>query len=126
MMNEVPTGTSAEIGGLAASDTTLYAANTARERIEVYDAESMQQKATWSVHEPGRLALSPDGTLWVLSGTRNDRAPKPSCERRHRQFGLLRERFHTDHYAAALTAFRSPLTLISSADNSDRTFRATS
>ena len=44
MMNEVPTGTSAEIGGLAANDTTLYAANTARDRIEVYDAESMQQK----------------------------------------------------------------------------------
>ncbi|MGF6656866.1 hypothetical protein OKW34_007456 [Paraburkholderia youngii] len=75
MMNEVPTGTNAEIDGLAANDTTLFAANTARNRIEVYDAESMQQKATWSVHEPGRLALAPDGTLWVLSGTRSDRAP---------------------------------------------------
>jgi hypothetical protein len=83
MMNEVPTGTSAEIGGLAANDTTLYAANTARDRIEVYDAESMQQKANWSVHEPGRMALAPDGTLWVLSGTRNDRAP------------------HVEHYTAS-------------------------
>ncbi|MGF6967573.1 hypothetical protein OKW43_004601 [Paraburkholderia sp. WC7.3g] len=75
MMNEVTTGTNAEIGGLAANDTTLFAANTARNRIEVYDAESMQQKATWNVHEPGRLALAPDGTLWVLTGTRGDRAP---------------------------------------------------
>ncbi|MEA3129568.1 MAG: hypothetical protein QOF46_1363, partial [Paraburkholderia sp.] len=76
MMNEVPTGTSAEVGGLAANDTTLYAANTARDRIEVYDAESMQQKTTWTVHEPGRIALAPDGTLWVLSGTRTDKAPQ--------------------------------------------------
>ncbi|HEY2605383.1 MAG TPA: hypothetical protein VGJ10_05150, partial [Paraburkholderia sp.] len=75
MMNEVPTGTSAEIGGLAANETTLFASNTARDRIEVYDAESMQKKAAWTVHEPGRIALAPDGTLWVLSGTRNDRAP---------------------------------------------------
>ncbi len=69
MMNEVPSGTNADIGGLAANDTTLYAANTARDRIEVYDAESMQQKTTWSVTRPGRIALAPDGTLWVLSDT---------------------------------------------------------
>ncbi|WP_233830059.1 hypothetical protein [Paraburkholderia sp. ZP32-5] len=76
MLNEVPTGTDAEIGGLAANDTTLYAANTARNRIEVYDAESMQRKASWDVHEPGRIALAPDGTVWVLSGTRSDAAPR--------------------------------------------------
>jgi hypothetical protein len=75
MMNEVPTGTTAEIGGLAASDTTLYAANTARDRIEVYNAESMIQKTTWAVQAPGHIALAPDGTLWVLADTKGDRAP---------------------------------------------------
>lgn len=74
-VNEVPTGTTAEIGGLAASDTTLYAANTARDRIEVYDAESMIQKTTWSVHAPGHIALASDGTLWVLTDTNGERAP---------------------------------------------------
>ena len=28
------------------------------------------------LHEPGRIALAPDGTLLVLSGTRNDKAPQ--------------------------------------------------
>ncbi|RFU48214.1 hypothetical protein D0B32_09095 [Paraburkholderia sp. DHOC27] len=75
MMNEVPTGTHADINGLAASDTTLYAANTTQNRIEVFDAESMQRKTTWSVHEPGKLALATDGTLWVLTGTQSDKTP---------------------------------------------------
>src|SRR6202012_5172551 len=75
-----------------ANDTTLYAANTARDRIEVYDAESMQQKSNWSVHEPGRMALAPDGTLWVLSGTRNDRAP------------------HVEHYTASGKPFNKTFT----------------
>ncbi|CAG4892557.1 hypothetical protein R52603_01444 [Paraburkholderia saeva] len=72
MVNEVPTGQKAEIDGLAASDTTLYVSNTSRDRIEVYDADSMVQKTTWSVREPGRIALAPDGTLWVLTGTHGD------------------------------------------------------
>ncbi|MGF6759090.1 hypothetical protein P3T16_006518 [Paraburkholderia sp. GAS42] len=73
LVNEVPSDTKAEIDGLAASDTTLYVSNTARDRIEVYDAESMMQKTTWSVREPGRIALAPDGSLWVLTGPRGDR-----------------------------------------------------
>ena len=75
MMNEVATGAHADIDGLAANDTTLYASNTTQNRIEVYDAESMQKKAAWSVHEPGRIALAPDGTLWVLTGTLTDSTP---------------------------------------------------
>ena len=74
MVNEVPAGTKAEIGGLAASDTTLYAANTTRDRIEVYDSGSMAHKSSWPVHEPGKIALAPDGTLWVLTDTLGDRA----------------------------------------------------
>lgn len=76
MMNEVPVGTRADIDGLAASDTTLYAANTTQDKIEVYDAESMQKKAGWSVHEPGKMALASDGTLWVLTGTLTDKTPR--------------------------------------------------
>lgn len=76
MMNEVPAGTRADIDGLAASDTTLYVANTTQNRIEVYDAESMQKKAAWSVHEPGKMALASDGTLWVLTGTLTDKTPR--------------------------------------------------
>ncbi|PLZ04483.1 hypothetical protein CY652_00900 [Burkholderia sp. WAC0059] len=68
-INEVPVGTVADVEGLAASDTTLYVSNTTMNRIEVYDATSMQRKAQWSVHEPGKLALASDGTLWALRDT---------------------------------------------------------
>ncbi|MEX3977315.1 hypothetical protein AB4Y37_42195, partial [Paraburkholderia caribensis] len=65
--------TRGDINGLAASDTTLYASNTSQNRIEVYDAESMQRKAQWSVPEPGRIARAGDGTLWVLTSTLGDK-----------------------------------------------------
>ncbi|HWT37310.1 MAG TPA: hypothetical protein VN289_13565, partial [Paraburkholderia sp.] len=49
LVNDMPTGTRGDINGLAASDTTLYASNTSQNRIEVYDAESMQRKSQWTV-----------------------------------------------------------------------------
>ena len=94
MINDVPTparatgGTSAtnatddvtpvssDIGGLAASDTTLYVSNTSRDRIEAYDAESMLKKSAWTVHEPGHLALAADGSLWVLTDTATGKSPR--------------------------------------------------
>ncbi|MGH8780379.1 hypothetical protein [Paraburkholderia sp.] len=75
MVNDEPDGTRAEVSGLAATDTLLYVSNPAQERIEVYDAQSMLRKTTWAVHEPGRIALAPDGTLWVLTDTRSARVP---------------------------------------------------
>ncbi len=73
---DVPTGQHADVGGLAATDTLLYVSNTSMNRIEVYDANSMQRKSQFDVHEPGRIALAADGSLWVLTGTVNDRAPR--------------------------------------------------
>lgn len=76
MMNEVSAPArsevgeaKAEVGGLAADDKTLFATNPSRDVVDVYDAETMQQKGTWSAHEPGRIALAGDGTLWLLTDT---------------------------------------------------------
>ncbi|WP_321795536.1 hypothetical protein [Caballeronia sp. J97] len=55
-----------DIGGLAANDASLYVANTAQDRIERYDARSMEKKAQWSAPRPGRIALAPDGSLWAI------------------------------------------------------------
>ncbi len=63
-----------DVGGLAASDALLYVANTAMNRIEVYDAESIQQKGKWNATQPGRLALARDDTLWALVNTQGGRA----------------------------------------------------
>ncbi|CAN7627086.1 hypothetical protein LJR230_004594 [Trinickia sp. LjRoot230] len=75
-VNRVPAGTKAPIYGLAASDSTVYAANTTRNEIDVIDAETMQQKGSWQVHEPGRIALASDGTLWVLTDSLSSPAPR--------------------------------------------------
>jgi hypothetical protein len=90
---QIPASTVAQIGGLAVSDTTLYVANTLRDRIEIYDAESMLRKTTWSVHEPGRVALAPDGSLWVLTDTVSGKAP------------------HVEHYTATGQRFNDNLPL---------------
>ncbi|HTH58857.1 MAG TPA: hypothetical protein VL689_01725 [Paraburkholderia sp.] len=71
-INDVPAGTKSDIGGLAANDAMLYVANTAMNRIEGYDATSMRRKTQWDAHEPGRLAIAADGTLWVLTDTLGD------------------------------------------------------
>ncbi|HEY1997645.1 hypothetical protein [Paraburkholderia sp.] len=76
-INDVVDGTrDAGVGGLAANDTALYVANPLNNRIEVYDAQSMQRKATWNAPEPGRLAVAPDGTVWALTGTRTGKHPR--------------------------------------------------
>lgn len=68
-VNDVAVGTGERIDGLAATDTMLYAATAKRDEIDVFDAESMKKVATWPVHEPGRMSVAPDGTLWVLTDT---------------------------------------------------------
>jgi DNA-binding beta-propeller fold protein YncE len=69
MVNEVPASTHADVSGLAASDALLYVANATQDRVEIYDAESMLKKGQFSVHQPGKLALAPDGSVWVLTDT---------------------------------------------------------
>jgi hypothetical protein len=69
VINDAPLDTQQTVGGLAANDSLLYVANTAMNRIEVYDAGSMQQKSQWDAPQPGRLALAKDGTVWALTGS---------------------------------------------------------
>nr|WP_179400798.1 hypothetical protein [Burkholderia guangdongensis] len=69
MVNDVPTGTKAEVGGLAADDSTLFATDPMHDGVDVYDAQTLQKKGAWSAHEPGRIALANDGTLWLLTDT---------------------------------------------------------
>lgn len=55
-----------EVGGLAATQNTLYVANTIMNRIDMFDAETMQPKGNWEAVHPGRLARASDGTLWAI------------------------------------------------------------
>ena len=63
-----------------------------RNRIVVFDAESMQPLRSWNVTSPGRIAVDTDSTLWVMSGISS---------------GTLT----IQHYAADGTALAGALTL---------------
>jgi hypothetical protein len=69
VVNEVPVDTRAEVAGLAASETLLYASDPLHDSVAVYDAQTMEKKTAWDAREPGRLALAGDGTLWLLTET---------------------------------------------------------
>ncbi|QKM50222.1 hypothetical protein B7760_04284 [Burkholderia glumae] len=66
-VNDVPVDTRAEIAGLAASNQRLYATDPQHDSVDVYDAGSMDKLASFTAHEPGRIALAADGTLWLLT-----------------------------------------------------------
>ncbi|CAG4888383.1 NHL repeat-containing protein [Paraburkholderia gardini] len=67
-----PASEDQSIHGLAADATTLFVSNIAENRVEIFDARSMQPTGSFPVHEPGRLALAPDGSLWIIEGIRTD------------------------------------------------------
>lgn len=65
------------VTGLAANDEELFVSNYLQNRIEVYDAETMQKKRQWSVPRPLGLALSADGhSIWAIHGSGTGGAAK--------------------------------------------------
>ncbi|MET5020920.1 hypothetical protein AAHH78_39180, partial [Burkholderia pseudomallei] len=66
-----PTDTRAEVAGLAASASVLYASDPLHDAGNVDDAQTRQKKGSWSAHEPGRIAHAADGTIWLFTDTLN-------------------------------------------------------
>lgn len=60
------------IRGLAADATRLFVSDLHDNRIDILDADSMQPVGSFPVDEPGKLALAPDGTLWIIERSRTD------------------------------------------------------
>ncbi|MFP3564356.1 hypothetical protein [Paraburkholderia sp. SIMBA_030] len=74
------------IRGLAADSTRLFVSNQHENRVEIFDVRSMQPAGNFPVREPGRIAVAPDGTLWIIECSRTD------CARRvahHARDGAL-------------------------------------
>lgn len=76
IVNDVPTqaldgeGGVPDISGLAADEHALFVSNWLHDRVEVFDAQSMQKLREWSVSEPGKLAIDTDGqTIWVIQAS---------------------------------------------------------
>ncbi|MEA3131169.1 MAG: hypothetical protein QOF46_2964, partial [Paraburkholderia sp.] len=64
------------IRGLAADETRLFVSNQHDNRVLIFDAQTMQAVGSFPVHEPGRLALAPDGSLWIVENSRTDGAAR--------------------------------------------------
>lgn len=59
-------GSGAGVTGLACDEKRLYVANAAASRLEVYDTETMARVGGWPMARPGRIALAPDGSIWIV------------------------------------------------------------
>ncbi|MCY0389787.1 hypothetical protein OVY01_21840 [Robbsia sp. Bb-Pol-6] len=58
------------VTGLTANNQELFVSNYLRNRIEVYDAETMQKKREWPLPHPQGLALAADGhSIWAIHET---------------------------------------------------------
>ncbi|MGI4862005.1 MAG: hypothetical protein ACRYHA_34765 [Janthinobacterium lividum] len=72
VINEVPEEpkgdpTISYVTGLAATDSELFVSNYLLNRVEVYDAETMEKKGQWPVAQPQGLAIGADGhSVWVI------------------------------------------------------------
>jgi hypothetical protein len=64
------------IRGLAADETRLFVSNQRDNRVQIFDAQTMQAVGSFPVHEPGRLALAPDGSLWIVENSRTEGAER--------------------------------------------------
>jgi hypothetical protein len=72
LVDEVSDKDDGSVRGLAASATELYVSDRIKNRIEVFDAESMKLLRWWPAVQPAQLALDADGSLWAIVG----QAPK--------------------------------------------------
>lgn len=60
------------IRGLAADNHNLFVSNPLANRVEIFDANSMQPAGGFAVRDPGKLAIAPDGSLWIIERGRTD------------------------------------------------------
>jgi len=54
--------------GLAANDRFVVVADTPRDRVLVLDSSTLKEVREVSIQKPTRVALGPDGAIWVLGG----------------------------------------------------------
>lgn len=76
VVSQAPEPKDDAIRGLAADNTRLFVSNLHDNRIDIFDAQTMQPVGGFPVPEPGRLALAKDGTLWVIERSRTDSAKR--------------------------------------------------
>ena len=72
VINEVAENVDAAVAGLAAGPSRLYASVPYTNEIRVYDTATMASRQSIPFLSPGRLALDPQGRLWVIQQKTSD------------------------------------------------------
>ncbi|MGF6771228.1 hypothetical protein P3T18_003707 [Paraburkholderia sp. GAS199] len=70
LIDKYPAKQDGAIRGLAADDSRLFVADPLDDRVRIFDAQTMQPAGDFVAHEPGRLTLAIDGSLWIIEGSR--------------------------------------------------------
>ncbi|MEH2236995.1 hypothetical protein [Nostoc sp.] len=60
------TSTKSEITGLATVESELYVSDFAANRIRVYDPDTMKELRSFTVANPGAIAVDPQKNLWII------------------------------------------------------------
>ncbi len=66
VVHEVPINRAADISGLWATATRLYAGCPYDDTIRIFDAGTMEWLGSWSMRRPGRMCMDSVGRLWVV------------------------------------------------------------
>jgi hypothetical protein len=61
------------IKGLAINKQRLYVSDTVNNKVKVYDLKNLSQEpiASWSVENPGKIAIDNEGFVWIVSYNTN-------------------------------------------------------
>lgn len=54
------------VRGLAVSSTELFVSDTADNQVKVFDKSTRAFKRSWTLDRPRKMALAPDGYLWII------------------------------------------------------------
>ncbi len=66
LVHEVPDKINANITGLYATETHLFASCPYDNKIRVYNSDTMELMYSWDIEKPGRIFMDTKGNLWVI------------------------------------------------------------
>ncbi len=76
LVNEVPNKTDASLKGLWADENCVYVSDPFNHQVRVYDANTLEAVARWSVDCPDQIVMDGARTLWIIQKPDGTHAPE--------------------------------------------------
>jgi len=67
-----------EVTGLATAENELYVSDSATNKIRVFNGETMEELRSFSVDQPGAIAIDKRGNLWIIQNQKQIRCYSPT------------------------------------------------